>query len=160
MRPTAGFTTSVNFAFNDAKLSGDTDPLVVGAVKGDRLPFTPKYTVSVNADYQWALGEDVTASVGGSIRSLSGQSGNYDPVYLALYGHFPRVPAYEVVDLRAGLSFGRYAINAYVDNLANAHGITATEALTANGLFRNANGALGTGVIRPRTAGVNVTVGF
>ncbi|HVI97562.1 MAG TPA: TonB-dependent receptor [Sphingomonas sp.] len=160
MRPTAGFVASVNFAYNDAKLSGDTDPLVIGAVKGDRLPFTPKYTVNVNADYQWALGGDVTASVGGSIRSLSGQSGNYDPVYLALYGHFPRVPAYEVVDLRAGLSFGRYAINAYVDNLANAHGITATEALTANGLLRNANGALGTGVIRPRTAGINVTVNF
>lgn len=160
MRPTAGFVTSVNFALNDAKLSGDTDPLVVGAVKGDRLPFTPKYSISVNADYQWALGGDATASIGGSIRSLSGQSGNYDPVYRALYGHFARVPAYEVIDLRAGLSFGRYAVNAYVDNLTNVAGITATQALTANGLFRNANGALGTGVIRPRTAGVSIAVGF
>src|SRR3546814_9265716 len=86
MRPTAGFVTSINFALNDAKLSGDTDPLVVGAVKGDRLPFTPKYAVSVNADYQWALGGDATASIGGSIRSLSGQSGNYDPVYRTIYG--------------------------------------------------------------------------
>lgn len=160
MRPTAGLVTSVNFALNDAKLSGDTDPLVVGAVKGDRLPFTPRYSVSVNADYQWALGGDATASVGGSIRSLSGQSGNYDPVYRALYGHFARIPAYEVIDLRASLSLGRYTINAYVQNLANVAGITATEALTANGLFRNANGALGTGVIRPRTAGMSVTVGF
>src|SRR3546814_8537694 len=75
MRPTAGFVTSINFALNDAKLSGDTDPLVVGAVKGDRLPFTPKYAVSVNADYQWALGGDATASIGGSIRSLQRQCG-------------------------------------------------------------------------------------
>src|SRR3546814_13780421 len=82
----------------------------------DRLPFTPKYAVSVNADYQWALGGDATASIGGSIRSLSGQSGNYDPVYRTIYGHFARVPSYEVIDLRAGLSFGRYAINAYVNN--------------------------------------------
>lgn len=161
LRPTAGFVTSVNFALNDAKLSGDTDPLVVGAVKGDRLPFTAKYAVSVNADYQWDLGGDVTASVGGSIRSLSRQSGNYDPAYLATYGHFPRVRAYEVVDLRAGVAFGRYAINAYVNNLGNSRGITATQGLLGvAGQPRNVGGALGTAVVRPRTIGVNLTAGF
>jgi len=160
LRPTAGFTTSINFTVNDAKLSGDTDPLVVGAVKGDRLPFTPKYSVSVNTDYQWAVGDDATASIGGSIRSISRQSGNFDPTYLALYGRFPRVKGYDVVDLRAGLSFGSYAINAYVNNLTNVHGVTATQPLTANGFFKNPNGAIGTGVIRPRTAGLTATVGF
>ena len=161
LRPTAGLATSLNFAFNDAKLSGDTDPLVVGAVKGDPLPFTPKYAVSVNADYQWSLGGDVMASVGGSLRSLSRQSGNYDPVYLATFGHFPKVRAYEVIDLRAGLDFGRFAINAYVNNLGNSGGITATQALLGvAGQPRNVNGAIGTGVVRPRTFGVNLTAGF
>jgi outer membrane receptor protein involved in Fe transport len=161
LRPTAGLVTSINFALNDAKLSGDTDPLVVGAIKGDSLPFTPKYSVSVNADYQWGLGGDVTASVGGSVRSLSPQSGNYDPAYLATYGHFARVQPYEVVDLRAGLSFGRYSLNAYVNNLTNSRGITAVQGLLGvAGLFRNPNGALGTSMVRPRTMGINVTVGF
>lgn len=161
LRPTAGLVTSVNFALNDAKLTGDTDPVVVGAVKGDRLPFTPKYAISVNADYQWSLGADVTASVGGSIRSLSRQSGNFDPVYLATQGHFPSVRAYEVVDLRAGLSFGRYAINAYVNNLTNAAGITSTQSLLGvAGLPRYGGGAMGIGVVRPRTIGLNATVGF
>lgn len=160
LRPTDGLVTSVNLAINDAKLTGDTDPLVVGAVAGDRLPFTPKYSVSVNADYQWGIGGDATASIGGSLRSLSRQSGSYDPVYLALYGHFPRVPAYEVIDLRAGLTFGRYSINAYVKNLANVAGIAATQPYTANGYFQHPNGAIGTGVIRPRTGGVSLTVGF
>ncbi len=161
LRPTAGLVMSLNFALNDAKLSGDTDPLVVGAVKGDPLPFTPKYAVSVNADYQWELGGDVTASLGGSIRSLSRQSGNYDPVYLAAYGHFPKVRAYEVIDLRAGLAFGNYAINAYANNLGNSGGITATQALLGvAGLPRNVDGAIGTGVVRPRTIGINLTAGF
>src|SRR3546814_12018389 len=53
LRPTAGLVASVSVAINDAKLSGDTDPLAVGAVKSDRLPFTPKYAVSANADYRW-----------------------------------------------------------------------------------------------------------
>lgn len=161
LRPTVGLVTAVNFALNDTKLSGDTDPLVVGALKGDRLPFTPKYAVSVNADYQWSLGGDVTASVGGSIRSLSRQTGNYDPAYRAIYGHFLRVPAYEVVDIRAGLAFGRYTINAYVNNLTDSGGITAAQGLLGvAGLPRNVNGALGTGVVRPRTIGFNVIAGF
>jgi len=161
LRPTRGLVTSINFSINDARLSSNTDPLVVGAVKGDRLPFTPKYSVSVNADYQWRLGNDLTASVGGSLRSLSRQFGTYDPVYLATYGHFPRVPAYEVIDLRAGLTFGRYSVNAYVSNLANAKGITATQSLLGvAGLPRNPGGVLTTGVIRPRTVGLNVIVGF
>ncbi|WP_447752705.1 TonB-dependent receptor [Sphingopyxis fribergensis] len=161
LRPAAGLVASASFAINDAKLSGDTDPLVVGAVKGDPLPFTPKYAVSVNADYQWDLGGDVTASVGGSIRSLSRQSGNFDPAYLATYGHFPRVKAYEVIDLRAGIAFGRYAINAYVNNLGGSRGITATQALLGvAGQPRNVGGAIGTGVLRPRTFGVNLTAGF
>jgi outer membrane receptor protein involved in Fe transport len=161
LRPTGGFVTSVNLSINDAKLSSNTDPIVVGAVKGDRLPFTPKYSVSVNADYEWALGNDVKASIGGSLRSLSRQSGSYDPVYLAIYGHFAKVPAYEVIDLRAGLAFGRYSINAYVSNLANAKGITATQSLIGvAGLPRNPGGAITTGVIRPRTVGLNFVAGF
>src|SRR3546814_6409429 len=75
--------------------------------------------------------------------------------------HFPRVKAYEVVDLRAGLDFGRYALNAYVNNLTNAWGITSTQALLGvAGLPRNVGGALGTGVVRPRTIGVNATASF
>lgn len=161
LRPVRGLVTSVNLAINDAKLSGDTDPVVVAAVKGDPLPFTPKYAVSVNADYQWDLGGDVTASVGGSVRSLSRQSGNFDPAYRAIHGHFPKVRAYEVIDLRAGVAFGRYAINAYVNNVGNSRGITATQALLGvAGQPRNVGGALGTALLRPRTFGINLTAGF
>jgi iron complex outermembrane recepter protein len=135
--------------------------VVVGAVRGDRLPFTPRYAASLNADYQWRLGGDVTASVGGSLRTLSRQSGSYDPAYLAAFGRFPDVRAYQLVDLRAGLSFGRYAINAYVNNLTDSGGIIATQPLLGvAGLPREVNGAIGTGIVRPRTIGVNLTVGF
>ncbi|PAL25566.1 TonB-dependent receptor [Sphingopyxis sp. GW247-27LB] len=161
LRPTRGLTTSISFTVNDAKLSGDTDPVAVGAVKGDRLPFTPKYAVNLNADYRWDLGPNIAASIGGSMRSLSRQSGSFDPAYLAAFGHFARVDAYEVIDLRAGLDFGRYSLSAYANNVTNSGGITSTQALLGvAGLPRNVNGALGTGVVRPRTIGVNATVVF
>jgi outer membrane receptor for ferrienterochelin and colicin len=161
LRPTRGFTTSVGFTYTDARLSGDTDPVAVGAVKGDRLPFTPKYAVNLNADYQWGLGASVTASIGGSIRSVSRQSGSFDPAYRAAYGRFARVDAYEVLDLRAGLDFGRYSLAAYANNVTNSGGVTSTQALLGvAGLPRNVNGALGTAVIRPRTIGINAAVAF
>jgi len=161
LRPTRGFTTSVGFTYTDARLSGDTDPAAVGAVKGDRLPFTPRYAVNVNADYQWDMGSDVSASIGGSIRSVSRQSGGFDPAYRSVYGHFARLDAYEVVDLRAGVDFGRYSLTAYANNLTNSGGITSTQALLGvAGLPRNVNGALGTAIVRPRTIGINATVAF
>jgi iron complex outermembrane recepter protein len=161
LRPTRGFTTSVGFTYTDARLSGDTDPVAVGAVKGDRLPFAPKYAVNLNADYRWELGASATASIGASIRSVSRQSGGFDPAYRAAYAHFARVGAYEVVDLRAGLDFGRYSLAAYANNLTNSRGITSTQALLGvAGLPRNVDGALGAAVLRPRTIGVNATVAF
>jgi len=161
LRPDAGLTTSVQFTYTDARLGSDTDPLVVGAVKGDRLPFTPKYAVSINVDYQWDIGADATASFGGSIRSLSKQSGNFDPAYLAAQGHFARIPSYEVIDLRAGLTMGNYSLNAYVNNLTNSGGIVSVQPLRGvAGLPRYANGASGIAVMRPRTIGLNLTVGF
>jgi iron complex outermembrane recepter protein len=161
LRPTQGLATSIGFTFTDARLSGNTDPVAVGAVKGDALPFTPKYAVNLNADYQWNPGSDIKASIGGSIRSLSRQSGSFDPAYRAAYGQFARVGAYEVIDLRAGLDFGRYSLSAYANNVTNSGGITSTQALLGvRGLPRNANGALGTAVVRPRTIGINAAVVF
>lgn len=160
LRPTRGLITSINAAYTDAKLAGDTDPQTLGAVKGDRLPFTPKYSISVNADYEWSLGGDVKAAVGGSIRSLSRQSGGYDPVYRSIYGGFARLPAYEVVDLRAGIDFGRFGVELYAKNAFDAAGLTSTTSLTASGIPLNANGALTTGVIRPRTLGISLNAGF
>jgi outer membrane receptor protein involved in Fe transport len=158
-RPTAGLDLSVNGAFTHAHLNGDTDPLI-GGVKGDELPFTPKVSMGVDGDYRWAVGGHTQAFLGGSLRFLSKQSGEFDPAYVAVYGHQVTIPSYEVVDARAGLDFGRFSIEVYAKNLNNALGITSTNALTANGLPVVPNGAMSAGIIRPRTVGVSVTADF
>ncbi|WP_226633908.1 TonB-dependent receptor [Novosphingobium profundi] len=160
LRPVRGFTTTVNGAYTRAMLAGDTDPITLGAVKGDVLPYTPKFSIGVNSDYEWSIGEAVTASIGGSIRSLSKQSGNYDATYLALYGHFPRVPAYAVVDLRAGIDFGRFSLQAYVKNLGDVRGVTSVLSQYSSGLPYYPNAAIGTGINRPRTFGLSLTAGI
>lgn len=157
-RPTAGFDLSINGAYTRARLSGDTSPLV-GGRKGDQLPFTPKFSAGVNGDYRWAIG-GTEAFVGASLRALSKQSGAFDADYRAANGRQRQVFAYDVVDLRAGVDVGRFGIELYAKNLTNAAGVTSTGALTANGVPILPNGAVGTGILRPRTVGLSLTASY
>jgi outer membrane receptor protein involved in Fe transport len=157
-RLASGLTVSANGAYTDAKLSGDTSDLV-GGKKGDQLPFTPKISLGFNGDYSWSIG-DKEAYVGASLRVMGKQSGSFDADYRAANGAQRTLDSYEVVDLRAGISFGRVDLEAYVKNLTDAEGKTSTSAVTANGLPIYPGGAIGTGVTRPRTIGVSLTAGF
>jgi hypothetical protein len=58
------------------------------------------------------------------------------------------------------MSFGKIDLEAYVKNAFDADGKTSTAALTASGLPVYPGGAMGAGVIRPRTIGVSLTAGF
>ena len=154
IRPTQGLLFSVNGAYTEAKLREDTDPLI-GGRDGDRLPFTPKFAVSVNGDYDWAVGNGATAYVGGSLRFLGEQAGPFSPEYVDANGRQSHIPSYAVADLRAGVELGRYSLEVYAKNLTNANGKTN---VTGEGNFPF--GSVGTGVIRPRTIGITLGAGF
>lgn len=154
LRPTDGLSFSLNGAYTNAKLKDDT-PAQVGGLTGDRLPYTPKYSIGANADYEWALGGETKAYVGASVRSLSKQPAGFDFAFRSINGRQRYLPSYEVVDLRAGLDFGKYSLELYAKNLTDAEGKTSLEAPANIPL-----GAAGTAVIRPRTFGVTLTAGF
>ena len=154
MRPTAGFAVSLNGAYTKARLKDDT-PAQVGGLAGDELPFTPKFSIGANADYEWSLSDSATAYVGASIRSLSRQTATYNLAFRTANGRQRTLPAYEVVDLRAGVDFGQFSLEGYVKNLTNSEGKTSLDAPGNIPL-----GAAGTGVIRPRTIGLGLTAGF
>lgn len=158
LRPTRGFVFSLNGAYTKARLKTDTDPNV-GGLSGDPLPFTPKFNVNANVDYSWSLGGDSEAFVGASLRSLSKQRANFDAGFGALYGlDRPIIPSYEVIDLRAGVDFGRYSVEIFAKNLGNSRGIT--DVSTGGGLPVAPNGAITAGIIRPRTFGITLGAGF
>jgi outer membrane receptor protein involved in Fe transport len=162
-RPVAGLDLSLNGAYTNARLTADT-PLIVGGRKGDQLPFTPKLSLALNGDYHWQVGPATRAHVGASLRHLSGQTAPYDSDFVAAYGHQRHIHPYSVIDLFAGVDFGRFDLEAYVKNLGNSHGVTSVSALTVFGPSPDTGfpiypgGAIGTGIIRPRTVGV--TLGF
>ena len=67
----------VNGAWIDAHLTSDTPPLA-GGFDGDRLPFVPKVSFSLNADYEWKLSDSTTAFVGGTIAYTGSQRDNFN----------------------------------------------------------------------------------
>jgi outer membrane receptor protein involved in Fe transport len=163
-RPVKGLQLGVNGAYIDAHLTADTPPLVGGS-DGDRLPYVPKTSFSLNADYEWMLSSSLQAYLGGTLAYTGTQRDNFAAdTTQAGFPPIPQkhIPDYATVDLRGGVNFGRFSLEAYVKNLTNAKGVssitTVTDALTgANGLPNN---AILAALSRPRTIGLTLTAGF
>jgi iron complex outermembrane receptor protein len=154
VRPINGLNVSFNGAYTDATLKDDT-PAQVGGLTGDRLPFTPKYSLGANADYRWALSDSTNAYLGASLRSLSDQPAAFDFAFRSANGRQRYLDAYEVLDMQAGVEFGRYRIEIYGKNLTDSRGQTAFD--------EPGNVPLGQGaaaIIRPRTLGISLTAGY
>lgn len=165
LRPTAGLSVVVNGAYTDAYLRDDTvsggGQNLTGGLKGDQLPYSPKYSGSVSADYEWSVGNDAVAYVGGNLRVLGDQTAGFNAAYRAAFGQRIAIDGYSVVDLRAGVRFGNATVSVYARNLTDSYGVVSA------GDFPVAVPAAlgGTGVplvtastIRPRTIGA--TVGY
>lgn len=152
--PTDNLTLSLNGAWTDAYLEEDTHP-VVGGLDGDPLPWVAEWTTTAAADYEWPVGGDIMAWVGGDI-SYTGERtagfGQRDST-----GAIRNVPSYTTVDLRAGFDTGRWSVEAYAQNLTDERGITS---LGGYDPTVAPNGAATVGFIRPRTIGFTVGVEF
>ncbi|MET0268352.1 MAG: hypothetical protein ABW202_22375, partial [Duganella sp.] len=159
VRPLRGLRLSANGAYNRSRLDGDTSPLV-GGRKGDRLPFSPRYTLSLMGDYRWTVGDTTPVYVGASIRQLARQSGAFDNAFRTAYGRHREVASYNVLDAHVGAELGRWTVELYGKNLGNREGKTSTSTVTANGANMYPNGAINTGVITPRTIGLTLTTEY
>ena len=163
MRPTRGLDVSVNGAYTNARLRDDTTAIVggvlsansVGGLAGDKLPYTPKFSIGVNGDYRWSLGGSTSAYFGSSLRFLSKQNAGYNLAFRTANGRQRQIPSYEIVDLRAGVDFDRFSVGVYAKNINDADGKQSAGAV---GTYPA--GSIDTGVIRPRTFGASVTASF
>jgi len=157
LRPMTGLQLGLSAAYIDAHLTSDTTP-EVGGKDGDRLPWVPNFSFGLNADYEWKLSSDVTAFVGGTVAYTGDQRDNF-----VLFGASPQreIGDYEVVDLRAGVEYRNFTIDAYVKNLTNTEGVSSLAELTdqvgGNILPQQ---AIRASLSRPRTIGFSLTAGF
>jgi len=144
----------LNGGYTDAYLTEDTDPVLVGGVDGDPLPYVPDWTFGLLADYEWTVGGDWTMYVGGILAYTGERVFDYD--IRTDDGSPQMLDSYYTVDLRAAAYVGRWSFELYGKNLTDEMGFTSVD---ASGLALP-NGAYGLGIIRPRTIGMAVGLRF
>jgi outer membrane receptor protein involved in Fe transport len=149
--PVSGLTLWANASYTDARLAEDNPAGSVYGLKGNPLPYVPKWNASLGADYNFPLGS-WSGFVGGNFSYVGRRAAEFNQVPT------PRIylPSYDNIDLYAGVNFGDWMFKVYAKNLANRHGITSVWPETLNPMGSPYNATLQT----PRTVGVSASVDF
>lgn len=150
-RPLTGLDLSLNGAYTHARLS---DPTEGGGFTGDDLPYSPRFSLGLNADYRRTIAPGIEGHIGGSLRHVSRQYGEFSAAYRLANGHQRRIPGYDVVDLGAGVDFGKISVDVYAKNVGDVRGINSL-AITPF-----VPGGASIGIIRPRTIGLSITAAY
>jgi iron complex outermembrane receptor protein len=165
-RPARGVTVGTAFTYLDATIDefvGDDvegGPAALGTQRdysGSKIPYTPKYQVSVNADYEFPLSGSLNGFVGSSISMRSAATasiGGRNPV--GSYGVVPvlyRIDSYFTVDAQLGVSSAnnRYRVSLWAKNLTNEYYFN-NSVIAADAVARY--------VAMPRTYGVALSLKF
>lgn len=168
LNPLRGLTLIANGAYIDSELRDDTVPVdggldVTGGLRGDRLPYSPKLSGTLSAEYEWEFSDDIEAFIGADARYVGKQTAEFDAGYREQFARRIRIDDYRAVDLRAGGKYRGFTIQAFARNLFDEEGV-----VSAGGFPFAVTPALGgtevplinVAVIRPRTIGLTVGVEF
>ena len=137
-------------------------PNFVAAASGTRLPITPEFKISGNARYTFPLGSDAKGHIQGivthqssassDIRTAAIQTGTgvvYSPA-----DQLGRIEAYTLGDAALGAEFGKFSVEAFVDNVSDQRAQSSR--------YQECGTCLRTYVVplRPRTIGLRVGAKF
>ncbi|MBS0278575.1 MAG: TonB-dependent receptor, partial [Proteobacteria bacterium] len=127
--PVDGLTLSANGAYTDAHLTQDTDPLLTDGLKGDPLPWSPKWSLTLSGDYEFASMGDWNPYVGATYHYTGERHSDFTGlVYQGAYG-IPRaqyaIPSYNTLDLRVGVNWNNWQFEIYAKNVTDSKGVTA-----------------------------------
>ena len=151
-KPLAGLTISAWVAWSDAVLTEALPPASTAyGAAGDRLPFGSRYSGNLALQEDFSIASSWTGFVGGSASYVGDREGifasSFDPTHQRQI-----LPAYTKADLRAGVMYGSWKVNLFLDNVADKRGLLT--------------GGVGTAIpnaftyIQPRTVGVSVAKTF
>ena len=143
-RPLGGLTVAAWVNYNDAKLTEDLPANSLGnASDGDRLPYSSRVSGNLSLDQEFPLWGDAAGHVGTSVIYVGERQGAFQA------GAAPRstFPSYVQWNLRAGVRYEHWSLDAYVNNVADERSVIAGD------------GELGANLVnytRPREIGVSI----
>jgi iron complex outermembrane recepter protein len=148
--PVHGLNFTWTGAYTDAYLTAPAPG--VNGQDGDPLPYAPKWSTSLDGEYDWAAFANYKAFVGATWSYVGSRSSDFgsSPGATAQV----ELPSYNTIEARVGLDNNHYRVMVYGKNLGNSNGITSYSSGGAPGL----NGDIA--VIQPRTLGVTLSAKF
>jgi iron complex outermembrane receptor protein len=146
-RPMQGLTLNGNIAYTDAYTRAAT-PAPTFALAGDPLPNTPKWAGLIGAEYSFPLADSLDGYVGANYRHVGRRFSTF--AANATEQRFV-LPAYETIDLRAGLTHAGYSMDVFIRNL------TDKRAYLTGGTVGPIQRAA---IIQPRTFGISLSKTF
>jgi iron complex outermembrane receptor protein len=170
---------AVSASFNNSELrstltstaANGTVSVVSGIREGNRLPSVPQFQASAGATYKWQLNAASQAFVGGSFQhvgshftQIDDHATGFGTVNLNSYGNNtigrpltqgvfqfdPELPAYSLLNLRAGVTRARWEVALYLNNLTDERALLALD--RERGTFAR----VGYLTNQPRTFGVTM----
>jgi len=148
------FLVSANASYSDAKLSQDqaNANITANGKRGDRIPYVPKVSGGVDAEYGWA----VSSHWRGYARASANYVGESFSEFRRTNLFNRRLPSYTLVNARIGIEDDArgWGVYGYVNNLFDEIAITSSSAsaiTTGQTLVTSA---------APRTIGINVRKAF
>lgn len=149
-RPVAGLKLEALGSWIDAKLTTDAPGL--GAMNGDKLPYVPDITATINGDYSWHFVQSYSMFVGTSWSYVGTRYTDFT-TSPAVEGHV-KLPGYDSLKVYLGIDNGHFNAELYGTNLTNSLGLLT---------YANNGGANQTGqatFITPRTVGLELGAKF
>ena len=173
LAPSSDFDFAVSTSFNDSQMQSTVEPIsATGIVEGRRLPTVPQFQLAAAATYQWQTGASVpyvTASyqhVGDRFTQVGDQDlGTLDlfsfgantigaPLTQDTFTYDPKLPAYDILNLRVGVRREKWDVSLYINNLTDERALLSfdRERGTRARIFFLTN--------PPRTFGVRALLNF
>lgn len=149
MNPAAGLTLAAWVAWGEAKLTENfpADSNIYGGT-GDRLPYSPRFSGNLSADYKFDFLGDSVASAGAAVRYVGDRVGGFRSDAATAQ---PSLPGYAQVDANFGVTAGSWTFNTFINNITDKRGVTGIPQYNVNPTFN---------YIQPRTIGVTVARTF
>ena len=155
-KPYSSLTLGANLAYTDARFV-QVDPAVNqvnGVSRGDKLPYSARWSAAFVADQAFRLAPGLTGDVGATLA--------YRDIEHTSYPGSPtnpdvKAPALTTLNLRAGVTFKNYSVQLRADNVTNALGYTS---FVTSRLFPGQPVPTLATVSRPRTLTLSVSATF